>query len=853
MNASVIIEERLQRTAGLLRMRRVLQHTATAGCVASVVVLILGIAMVRGWMENVAVVSALLVALGFGGFLAWLIVMASIMTKSIPRKSLAASLEGGDSRLLDRLNTLVFLEKNRRADVARWFFTRIARQTGGVLEHKSAPAGISFARPFIHLCIFIFLFVSTCFFYAHFHPWARLAAADADRRARNTIAQKNPTVALPTNNVTEENKAWGEVRITDPARDLKVTKVDVVPLQIEAAASQSLKQISWFSTVNGGVESSHVLPSPPEPRYAVYQPMVYLDEYHLADWDVLTYYAKARTQPGDGYASDIYFLEVRPFREDILKMPGGEGGKAYQTLSEMTSLIERQQHIIRETHQYEQSPDAPANLRQQDRQKLADGEDDLDDSVRHLYAKMTTDMENQPIGEALDNLAKAQHALDDSSRSLLDNIIPDAQGHERSALTDLIAARKMFQKAVSDHPDSFKDKPENEERDPMADSAKQLGDIAEFRNETKAARDFVKKTAEEQRKLAGKVAATPRLNQTNLATDESKLQKSLADFEQQHPQMFRQATNETTTAAKSLDQAVNALEKRTGGQRATSTAADDLDKLAAAMNRQAEGRDLGDAYKLKKVLDKQMDALNEMQRGTNDLSSEQRQQAATASKETMRQLREITESKTGTNNFGPELHDSLTGTNKSSVDSQLNKLASAQNKQDQKDAAGEARKGLQNISEAFKNSLPTAMQAAQKHDSLNPGGQEGFQHGMAQLESLKQQLESGHPLSAGQQQKEMNEAASALEQGLTDLYGHDDQAQKLVALVDDTLKEKGKAPDMVTLKKLMDQLRNFSVEVADKQGKKENPEITNIDPSRLPPAYRGRIEKYYEKLSERKP
>jgi hypothetical protein len=51
----------------------------------------------------------------------------------------------------------------------------------------------------------------------------------------------------------------------------------------------------------------------------------------------------------------------------------------------------------------------------------------------------------------------------------------------------------------------------------------------------------------------------------------------------------------------------------------------------------------------------------------------------------------------------------------------------------------------------------------------------------------------------------------------------------------------------------MDQLRNFSVEVADKQGKKENPEITNIDPSRLPPAYRGRIEKYYEKLSERKP
>ena len=50
----------------------------------------------------------------------------------------------------------------------------------------------------------------------------------------------------------------------------------------------------------------------------------------------------------------------------------------------------------------------------------------------------------------------------------------------------------------------------------------------------------------------------------------------------------------------------------------------------------------------------------------------------------------------------------------------------------------------------------------------------------------------------------------------------------------------------------MDELRHFSVETADQLATKEDkPEVTNIDPSHLPPAYRGRIQKYFQKLSEK--
>ena len=165
---------------------------------------------------------------------------------------------------------------------------------------------------------------------------------------------------LPDTDATEEKKPWSEVRITDPASDVKATKVDVVPLEIEAASNQPLKQVSWALSVDGGQELPRTLDAPSEPHYAVYQPAISLDELQLSDWDVVSYYAKASTDGGGNSSSDLYFIEIRPFREDILKMPGGEGGKAMQMLGELTGLIERQRLILRQTHRYDRQPNPDA-------------------------------------------------------------------------------------------------------------------------------------------------------------------------------------------------------------------------------------------------------------------------------------------------------------------------------------------------------------------------------------------------------------------------------------------------------------------------------------------------------------
>jgi HEPN domain-containing protein len=83
------------------------------------------------------------------------------------------------------------------------------------------------------------------------------------------------------------------------------------------------------------------------------------------------------------------------------------------------------------------------------------------------------------------------------------------------------------------------------------------------------------------------------------------------------------------------------------------------------------------------------------------------------------------------------------------------------------------------------------------------------------------------------------------------LYGNDDRAAQLLLKLDQMLKGE-RPPEVEDLRKLIAELQHFSVETSDQMAKREDkPEVTNIDPTKLPPAYRGRIQKYFQRLSEK--
>jgi hypothetical protein len=849
-----VVETSLNRAEFRWKWLRFLHHSFILAGALCLLVLFLGVAMLLGWITDKGLATACFVILGGAGLVGWAVIIISVMVATPERVWLASAVERVDRRLRDRLNTLLFLERRAGDPRTHSFAPRIARQMYSVLAAKPSPPAFPAGRTMQSFAALLPILAVTFAVYHIFSPWSRLLAAQGQKTAEMVRPEQPLDLALPATNNVEQQRSWGEVRITDPGTDLRVTKVDVVPVQIEAAANQALTNIAWFSTINGGGETPHDLPPPSEPRYAVYQPTIYVDELHLSEWDVMTYYATASTEQSNSYASEVYFLEVRPFREDILKLPGGGNGKAYECLNEMSALISRQQHVIRQTHRHIQIPQPQEKLQEQDRKKLSAAESDLGDSAQHLYARMAAEMENKPIGAALDNLAKAEKSLGRASRLLDDNVMSEAQSRERAALAELVAARKVFQKKVSEDPSAF-DEPKDEEPTPVADSAKKLSEMAEFRNEATAAQEFVQKTLERQTNLERQTAPM-RSDTSRLAEQEQELKRSLEEFEQQHPQAFKHTQAESKEAEKAMSKAADSLQQKSPSARsAVQQATQQLSKLNDAIKSRSAEEQLAQAYKLKQMLDKQIQTLGKCSNpgpgGGSGVSAAEVQQTASDARETVNQLKKVAEQEPTRDAFSQPLRDSLSGQNKVDLDARLSRLQQAQDGMDRQQRAGEAKESLSKVSKAFEASQPDATQMARKTDSLKPSSQESFNLGLAELESLIKQQQNNRKLSAQDRASQGREALSNLRSGMRELYGDDQRGVQLLAQLDQELR-KEEPVDVEILKKLMSELEHFSVETADRLAhQEEKPQVTNIDPSRLPPAYRGRIQKYFERLSEK--
>ncbi|MEO6035994.1 MAG: hypothetical protein ABIQ35_12130, partial [Verrucomicrobiota bacterium] len=528
-------------------------------------------------------------------------------------------------------------------------------------------------------------------------------------------------------------------------------------------------------------------------------------------------------------------------------------GSAYQCLNQLTQLINRQQHVVRQTHHFLQAPPDTEKMQDQDRGKLAEAEKDLSEATQHLYAEMTVNMENKPIGEVLDQLALSEKTLSKASGSLRQNQMPVAKSEEREALKQLIETRKMFQKTVSNDPDAFdqkKDKPEDDVS-PIADDAKdKLKEMAEFRNEEKATKEFVKQTLEKQQALAAKASKARATNYTALAQQQRDLKTELEQFQAQHPQVFKQVTNESAQATAAMEKAAGDLEKKSvSAKKQPQAASEKLEELSKGLDDEISNEQLSNAYKLKKLLDQQIGKLEQADKKPD---AQQLQKTAQQAKETTDQLKQTAEQKPTSDLFGDELAKSLNNENKKSLDKTLNELAQSSSPENQPDLALKAKEGLQKVSKAFEQSQPQALQQAKKNDALKEGDQNSFEKGMSQLQGLLNRLQNNKPLSPGDLKKLQQETSFNLQDGLNSLYGSNENSKKMLLMIEEELKEKGHPIDIEGLKKLMTELEHFSAEVKDPSKKSDDPVVTNIDPTRLPPAYRGRVEKYFRKLSEAK-
>jgi hypothetical protein len=143
------------------------------------------------------------------------------------------------------------------------------------------------------------------------------------------------------------------VRFTKPGRDTQASPVEDLFLEARADDDYGIKSLQLFYSVNGGASKTVNLfgGSKPLPEVSAGH-TIYLEELGLKPGDFVSYYAKASdtdaVQGSKTTTSDIYFVQIRPFRKDYKpaqSMAGGGGGGGQQ----VGELSRQQREIVAAT------------------------------------------------------------------------------------------------------------------------------------------------------------------------------------------------------------------------------------------------------------------------------------------------------------------------------------------------------------------------------------------------------------------------------------------------------------------------------------------------------------------------
>ena len=146
------------------------------------------------------------------------------------------------------------------------------------------------------------------------------------------------------------------VHFTKPGRDSQASPVEELFLEARADDDFGVKSLQLFYSVNGGTPKTVNLFGGPKPLTEVSAGhTIYLEELGLKPGDFVSYYAKASdtdaVQGSKTTTSDIYFVQIRPFKKDYKPSQsqaggGGGGGGGGQQVGQ---LSQQQREIVAAT------------------------------------------------------------------------------------------------------------------------------------------------------------------------------------------------------------------------------------------------------------------------------------------------------------------------------------------------------------------------------------------------------------------------------------------------------------------------------------------------------------------------
>lgn len=250
------------------------------------------------------------------------------------------------------------------------------------------------------------------------------------------------------------------ITIEEPGRDTDVSAIEEVYIEARAEDDYGIGDLKLVYSVNGAAEDTIDLfdasGAPLEEVTAGHT--LFLEDYDLVDGDLVSFYATTADRRGAAAApisSDIYFLQIRPFRRDFREAEQGEqppGGQGGGQQPENPGLSELQRQVIAATF----------NL---NRDRANYSEDEFAEStrsvalaqgrVREQVGTLTERMRNRGLSRAderfrmIAEMLPGATAAMDTARMMLDSIrTQEALGPEQRALAVLLKAEETYERMV---------------------------------------------------------------------------------------------------------------------------------------------------------------------------------------------------------------------------------------------------------------------------------------------------------------------------------------------------------------------------------------------------------------------
>ncbi len=241
-----------------------------------------------------------------------------------------------------------------------------------------------------------------------------------------------------------------EIVIKEPGRDIKATKLEEVKIVAEAIDDYGIEKMALkYSIGSGETQALPVETVEVEERKIISGAYIfYLEEIDVEPGDVISYYAEAtdnnsRTGPGVS-ASQIYFIEVRPFSERYVEVQT-QGGQ-----NVCHKLIAIQKQIIREIWRHINSRPSPLT----DAYKLAvkktgEKQSKLKDMAQRFVDEISSFMRTGFVDpEILMNMEEAIDKMGQASDALYAIQSREAMPYEQDALELLIKVAQEMDKVL---------------------------------------------------------------------------------------------------------------------------------------------------------------------------------------------------------------------------------------------------------------------------------------------------------------------------------------------------------------------------------------------------------------------